>query len=114
PDGKRLFVYGAIRMDAVPGQVIRGIPGVHVLDAATGQKLNTWEGAGYPIGMIAGGKELITFRQGAEITARDAESGKPLRTFPMAGHVPSVALGPNGTTVAAIGIAGEKDTQTCE
>jgi RNA polymerase sigma factor (sigma-70 family) len=114
PDGKRLFVYGAIRVEAVPGQVVRGIPGMHVLDAATGKKLQTWEGAGYPVAMAAGGKELLTFRRGAEITAHDVETGKPLRTYSIAGYVPSVALSPDGEMVAAVGIAGEKDQKTCE
>src|SRR5262249_35191644 len=114
PDGRKLFVYGAIRVEAVPGQVIRGIPGLHVLDAATGKRLQTWEGAGYPVGMAAGGKELLTFRRGAEITAHDVQNGKPLRTFQIAGYVPSVAISPDGKMVAAIGIAEEKHRQTCE
>jgi RNA polymerase sigma factor (sigma-70 family) len=116
PDGQRLYVYGAIRMGITPDRHIRDEQhGVHVLDAATGKRLQTWEGAGCPAGVTAGGKELITFRDGAEITAHDVQTGKPVRIFPLAGFVPSVALSPDGQTVAAVGVKGERDRVTaCE
>ncbi len=106
PDGKRLYVYGAVRMNAVPGRTVRGIPGLHVLDAATGEKLQTWLGAGMPAGTTAGGRELITFRRDAPVTAYDAATGKVVRTFPLDGYVPSVALSPGGKTVAAVRLTG--------
>jgi RNA polymerase sigma factor (sigma-70 family) len=112
PDGKRLFVYGAIRMRAALGGRGRGVPGIHVLDSATGRKFQTWEEAGHPVGMTAGGKELITFRRGAAITAHDAKTGKPERSFPLAGYVPSVALSADGKTVAAVAIAEESGKRT--
>jgi WD40 repeat protein len=91
------------------------VPGVHVLDAATGQKLQTWDGAGNPAGFTAGGKELVTFRKGAAITAHDPETGKAVRTFKLDGFVSSVALSADGKTVAAVGMAGHPDkTTTCE
>jgi RNA polymerase sigma factor (sigma-70 family) len=114
PDGKRLYVYGAIRMQSVPGQVGRGLPGLHVLDAATGKKLQTWDGAGCPVGTTAEGKELIAFRRGAEITAHDVQTGKPVRTYPLAGYIASVALSVDGKVIAAAGIAGEGEKKTCE
>jgi RNA polymerase sigma factor (sigma-70 family) len=113
PDGKRLYVYGALRMEIGPDRRVLGVPGLHVLDAATGKKLQTWEGAGHPVGMIAGGKELITFRRGAPITAHDIESGKPVRTFPLAGLITSVVFSPDGKTVAAVAIGGDGDKRTC-
>jgi RNA polymerase sigma factor (sigma-70 family) len=113
PDGKRVYVFGAIHMRAVPGQIVRGLPGLHVLDSATGKKLQTWEDAGYPAGTITGGKELITFRREAEVAALDAQTGKPVRKFPLAGYIASVALSADGRTVAAVSIAGEKDKRTC-
>jgi RNA polymerase sigma factor (sigma-70 family) len=115
PDGKRLYVYGAIRMNATPGRVVRGMPGLHVLDTATGKKLQTWDGAGYPAGTTAGGKEVVTFRKDAEITARDAQTGKPVRTFPLSGLASSVVLSPDGQTLAAAGVSGHPDRPTgCE
>ncbi len=114
PDGKHLYVFGAIRIGSPLNRNVRGVPGVHVLDAATGKTLHTWEGAGYPIGTIAGGKELITFRREAEITALDVQTGKPVRTFPLAGYIPSATLSADGKTVAAVGIAGEAGKKTCE
>lgn len=114
PDGKRLYVYGAIRIGSLFNREVRGLPGLHVLDAATGKKLQTWDGAGCPVGTISGGKELITFRKGAEITAHDVQTGKPVRTFPLAGYIGSVALSADGKTIAAAGIAGETSKRTCE
>jgi WD40 repeat protein len=113
PDGKQVYVFGAIHMRAVPGQIVRGLPGLHVLDSATGKKLQTWEDAGYPAGTTAGGKELITFRREAEVAALDAQTGKPVRKFPLAGYIASVALSADGQTVAAVSISGEKDKRTC-
>lgn len=109
PDGKQLYVYGAVHMRTNPDRHIVGVPGVHVLDAETGKKLQTWEGAGYPVGTIAGGKEVITYRRGAAITARDAETGKEVRTYPVQGTVPDVAVSPDGKTVAAVVSPQEKD-----
>jgi WD40 repeat protein len=97
-----------------PDRHIRGVPGLHVLDAATGKTLQTWDDAGHPAGFTAGGKESITFRRGAEITAHDPETGKPARTFKLDGYIASVALSEDGKTVAAVGIAGEGDKQSCE
>jgi RNA polymerase sigma factor (sigma-70 family) len=115
PDGKRLYVYGAVRMRVDPDRTIRGVPGVHVLGAATGEKLQTWDGAGYPVGAVAGGRELVTFRRGAPVRAHDAQTGKPVRTFPLAGFVSSVVVSPDGRTVAAVGMTGHPDkTTTCE
>jgi hypothetical protein len=115
PDGTRLYVYGAIRMNATPGRVVRGLPGLHVLDAATGKKLQTWDGAGYPAGSTVGGKEVITFRKHAEITAHDAQTGKPVRSFPLSGFVSSVVLSSDGKTLAAAGVSGHPDRPTgCE
>jgi WD40 repeat protein len=114
PDGKRLYVYGAIRIGSAFNRDMRGVPGVHVLDAITGKRLQTWEGAGYPVGTLAGGKELITFRREAEITALDSQTGKPVRTFPLAGYIASVALSMDGKTVAAVSIAGETGKKNCE
>jgi RNA polymerase sigma factor (sigma-70 family) len=108
-DGKRVFVYGAVRMRTNPDRHVVGVPGVHVLDAATGKKLQTWEGAGYPVGMIAGGKEVVTYRRAAAITARDAETGKEVRTYPVQGTVPDVTVSPDGKTVAAVVAPREKD-----
>src|SRR5207245_9125853 len=51
PDGKRLYVYGAVRMTTDALRNIRGVPGLHILDAATGKHLQTWDGAGYPVGL---------------------------------------------------------------
>jgi RNA polymerase sigma factor (sigma-70 family) len=114
PDGKRLYVSGAVRMAVVPGRTVRGEPGLHVLDAATGQVLQTWDGAGNVAGFAAGGKEVITFRRQAAITAHDAETGKPVRTFGLAGSVLGVAISPDGKTVAAAGAAGrEGGPATC-
>ena len=109
PDGKRLYVYGAIRIGSIFNKNVRGVPGLHVLDAATGKKLHTWEGAGYPAGTTAHGKEVITFREGSEITAHDAQTGKPVRTFPLSGFVSSVVLSPDGKTIAAVGVTGHPD-----
>jgi RNA polymerase sigma factor (sigma-70 family) len=115
PDGKRLYVYGAIGIGSLFDRNVRGVPGLHVLDAATGQRLQTWNGAGYPAGTTAGGKEVIAFRQGSMVAAYDAETGKPVRAFPLAGFVPSVVLSPDGKTVAAVGLAGHPDKpDTCE
>jgi RNA polymerase sigma factor (sigma-70 family) len=111
PDGKRLYVFGSIRMTSDPVRCVRGL---HVLDTTTGRKLQTWEGAGNPAGTIANGKELITFRDGAPITAHDVSSGKPVRTFPLAGFVPSVAVSADGKTIGAVAIAGESGKRTCE
>jgi RNA polymerase sigma factor (sigma-70 family) len=115
PDGKRLYVSGAVRMTVAPDRHIRGEPGLHVLDAATGKLLQTWDGAGNVAGFTAGSKEVITFRRQAAITAHDAETGKPVRTFELAGSVLSVAVSPDGKTVAAAGAAGRADgPTTCE
>ncbi|HEV3258893.1 MAG TPA: sigma-70 family RNA polymerase sigma factor [Gemmataceae bacterium] len=114
-DGKRLYVYGAVHMRVTPKRYFGGVAGVHVLDAATGKQLETWAGAGPAAVTIAGGKELVTFGEGTGITARDAETGKPVRTFPLAGFVSSVALSPDRKTVAAVGMAGHPDRPTsCE
>jgi RNA polymerase sigma factor (sigma-70 family) len=105
-DGKRVFVYGRIGFQVL---------GVHVLDAGSGKLLSTWPNTGYLVGMTAGGKELVTHRtKGGAITAHDAQTGQLLRTFPLAGTVRSVALSPDRKTVAAVGIAGEGNQQTCE
>jgi RNA polymerase sigma factor (sigma-70 family) len=112
PDGKRLYLYGAVRMQLTLDGHGRPVPGVHVLDAATGRKLQTWEGAGQPVGMTAGGQELVTFRRGAAITAHDPETGKPVRTFPLAGFIPDVALSVDGRTVAAVALTGEAGRRT--
>jgi WD40 repeat protein len=112
-DGKRLYVHGAIRMRTEVGGRIRGVPGIHVLDSATGKKLQTWEEAGHPVGMTAGGKELITFRKGAAIMAHDASTGKIVRRFPLAGHIPSVVLSADSKTIAAVAIADESGKRTC-
>jgi WD40 repeat protein len=101
-DGKRLYVSGSVRMRVNPDRHIRG------------KALQTWDDAGHPAGFSAGGKELITFRRGAEITALDPETGKPARTFKLDGYIASVALSEDGKTVAAVGIAGEGDKQSCE
>jgi RNA polymerase sigma factor (sigma-70 family) len=114
PDGKRLYVYGAIRTESLFNREARGVPGLHVLDAATGKNQHTWEGVGYPVGTTASGKELIAFRKGAAITAHDAQTGMRVRTFPLAGYIASVALSTDGKTVAAVSIAGEADKRTCE
>jgi WD40 repeat protein len=128
-DGKRLFVYGSIRMrvneerakaGAPPDYALDGVRGVHVVDALTGKKLATWEGAGNPVGMTVGGKEVITLRNdrtlanASEVTARDAETGKSSRTFILPGKVPSVAISPDGAKVAALGIAGAPNNRTFE
>ena len=66
------------------------------------------------LGLADDGKELIAFRRGTAITAHDAQSGKAVRTFPLAGYIASVALNAEGKTVAAVGIAGEKDKKTSQ
>src|SRR5262249_55434944 len=68
PDGTRVYVYGGVRMRTAD-RSIRGVPGVHVLDAATGETKQTWEGAGFPSGTAAGGKLVVTVRRDAEVTA---------------------------------------------
>jgi RNA polymerase sigma factor (sigma-70 family) len=112
PDAKRLYVFGAVRMSVNADRVIRGVAGLHVLDAATGRRLHTWDGAGHAAGVAAGG-ELITFRKGAAITAHDAKTGKSVRTFPLPGFVPSVVLSPDGRTLAAVGIDGKPGQTSC-
>jgi RNA polymerase sigma factor (sigma-70 family) len=107
PDGKQLYVYGAVRMGTGPDRTIRGEHGVHVLDAANGKVLHSWDNVGCPAGFLTGAKEVITFRRGAEIAAYDTESGKRLRTYPLAGYIASVALSPDGKTVAAVSVAEE-------
>ncbi|HZY88469.1 MAG TPA: sigma factor-like helix-turn-helix DNA-binding protein, partial [Gemmataceae bacterium] len=115
PDGKRLYVYGAVQMTTDADRHIRGVHGLHVLDAATGEKLQTWLGAGMPAGTTAGGKELVTFRRGAPVTAYDVATGKVVRTFKLDGFISSVALSADGKTVAAVGLAGHPDkTTACE
>jgi WD40 repeat protein len=115
PDGKRLYVSGSIRMEMTPDRHLRGVPGLHVLDAATGKALQTWDGAGYPAGFTAGAKELITFREGAAVTAHDPETGKAVRTFKLEGFVSSVALSAEGKTLAAVALTGHPDkTTACE
>jgi RNA polymerase sigma factor (sigma-70 family) len=114
PDGKRLYVYGAVRIGSLFDKNVRGVAGLHVLDASTGKLLQTWEGAGCPVGTPADGKEVITFRTGSAIAAFDAETGKLTRTFSLAGYVPSVVLSPNRKTVAAVGVAGEPGKRSCE
>jgi RNA polymerase sigma factor (sigma-70 family) len=114
-DGKRLYVYGAVRMGVTLDRHIRGEPGLHVLDTATGKRLQTWEKAGYPVGTTAGEKEVVTFRRGAAITALDAETGEEVRTFPVRGTVPDVTVSPDGKTVAAVVVPAEKDdAMPCE
>ena len=110
PDGKRLFVSGAIHMrtEQPDGGRISGIQGLHVLDAVTGKVLDTWEGAGHPAAVTAGGKEVLTFVDG-EVCARDAQTGKVIRQYPITGHVASVAVSPDGATVAAAAVVQEKD-----
>jgi RNA polymerase sigma factor (sigma-70 family) len=114
PDGKRLYVSGAVRMTVAPDRHIHGEPGLHVLDAATGKLLQTWDGAGYPAAFAADGKEVITFRKGAAITAYDAETGKPVRTFPLDGWVSGVVLGPDGKALAAVAVTGLDSPTGCE
>jgi len=97
PDGKRLFVYG--------------IPGLLIHDAATGEYLENWSDAGFPVGWTDIGKTLITYRKG-EITAIDSKTGKKVRTYPIAGNVPSVALSADGKTLAAVVTSGEGDQRT--
>jgi RNA polymerase sigma factor (sigma-70 family) len=114
-DGKRLYVYGAVRIAAIPGRTTRGVPGLHILDAATGKTLQTWDRAGQPVGVTPGGKEVIAFREGAAITAHDVETGKAVRTYPLAGFVSSAVLSPDGKTLAAVALAGHPDRATgCE
>jgi RNA polymerase sigma factor (sigma-70 family) len=112
-DGKRLYVSGAIGMKAMARRV-RGAKGVHVLDTRTGRPLQTWAGAGHPVGMTADGKALITFQEEAALTARDVDSGKPLRTFPVGEFVSGVALSPDGKTLAAVGPVKKADPQSYE
>jgi WD40 repeat protein len=112
PDGKRLYAYGAMRMNAVPGQTVKGVPGLHVVDAANGKAIQTWDDAGNPAGFTAGGKELITFRKDAPITAHDPETGKVVRTFQLDGFISSVALSADGKTVAGIGSKANPDKTT--
>jgi RNA polymerase sigma factor (sigma-70 family) len=112
PDGKRLYVYGAVRMQINLDRHLRAVPGVQVLDAATGLRLQTWEGAGYPGGFTAGGKEVITFRRDAAITAHDSETGKVVRTFKMDGFISGIALSPDAETVAAVAMTGHPDKTT--
>jgi RNA polymerase sigma factor (sigma-70 family) len=115
PDGKRLYVYGAVRMEVKPDRSIRGVHGLHVVDAANGKVLQTWDDAGNPAGFTARGKELITFRKDASITALDPETGKPVRTFELDGFISSVALSADGRTIAGVAMKGHPDkTTTCE
>jgi WD40 repeat protein len=115
PDGKRLYVYGSIRMEMTPDRHLRGLPGLHVLDAATGKALQTWEGAGYAAGFTAADKEVITFRPDAPVTAHDPQTGMPVRTFKLEGFVSSVALSADGKTLAAVALTGHPDkTTACE
>jgi WD40 repeat protein len=115
PDGKRLYVYGAVRMEVAPDRAIRGVHGLHVVDASNGKVLSTWDDAGNPAGFTARGKEVITFRRGAPITVHDAESGKAIRTFELDGLIPSVAVTADGKTVAGVGIKKQPDKSiTCE
>jgi WD40 repeat protein len=89
--------------------------GLHVVDASNGKVLQTWEGAGYPIGFAGQGKELITVRKDALITAHDVETGKIVRTFELDGFISCIALSADGKTVAGIGIKAKADkSTTCE
>jgi len=101
PDGKVLYVYGSIRMHVNADRRIGGEPGLHVLDAATGVKLQTWDGAGFPVGTTAA-NEIVTFRNDAAVTAHDSKTGKMTRSFPLAGSIPSAILSADGKNVLAI------------
>lgn len=114
PDGKRLFVYGSISMKTDKGRILRGVSGIHVLDAATGERLQTWDGIGFPVGTTVGGKEIVAYQWKGPVAAHDAETGKLLRTFTIAGTIPSVALSPDGKTVAAVVIVEEEGKRTGE
>ncbi len=115
PDGKKLYVFGSIKFDRTLAGQLRAVPGIHVLDTQTGKTMQTWEGAGQPAGFTADGKDLITFRRDAPVTAFDPETGKSVRTFKLDGFVSSVALSNDGKTVAAVGLNGHPDkTTTCE
>ncbi len=115
PDGKRVYVSGSVRMRVNADRTLGGVPGLHVLDAATGERLATWDGAGHPVGMIAGGREVVTVRRGAAISVRDAETGNEVRTFPVRGAVPDVTVSPDGKTLAAVVVLQEKDDpMACE
>jgi RNA polymerase sigma factor (sigma-70 family) len=112
PDGKSLYVYGSIRMHVNTNRTIGGEPGIHVLDAASGKKLQTWDGAGFPVGMTAA-NELITFRENAAIAAYDSKTGKLTRSFPVAGFVPSVILSADRKNVLAVANSNEAGKQIC-
>jgi RNA polymerase sigma factor (sigma-70 family) len=114
PDGKRLYVYGAIRIGSLFDRNVREVTGLHVLDAATGKKLQTWEGAGYPAGMIASGKEVIAIGKGTNVYVHDAQTGEPARKFPRVGDIAGTALSPDGKTLAAAVISGEGQQRSCE
>jgi RNA polymerase sigma factor (sigma-70 family) len=112
-DGKLLYVFGAIQMGVREDRRIQGSPGVHIFDAATGNFLNTWQGAGYPVGRIAGKQEVLTFRNNM-IVAYDEPSGKPARTFPVEGYIPCAILNPTREIVAALDIVTGKGPKKCE
>jgi len=102
-DGKRLYVWGAVRMRADVQRSMRGVPGVHVLDAETGTVVESWDRAGHFAGVTAE-KELITFGRDAEVAAVDPKTGKAVRKFPLAGYIPSVAVSPDGKFVSAVAV----------
>jgi RNA polymerase sigma factor (sigma-70 family) len=112
PDGKRVYVYGAITMTTDPERRIVGVPGIHVVDATNGKTLQTWEGAGNPADFLADGKELITFRKGTPITDWDTQTGKPVRTYKLDGFISSVAISPDGKTIAAVSLANDEQKKT--
>ena len=113
PDGQRLHVYGAIQIGSLVDRRIRGMPGIHVFDAATGRWLATWLGAGCPVGSIAGGKELLTFQKNS-IVLYNEQSGLPSRTFPVAGYVPCVILDPDRKIIAALDVVAGDGQKKCD
>ena len=114
PDGLRLYTCGALRVEKITDTSGRAVPGLHVLDTVTGNVLESWEGAGYPVGTTAEGKELITFREAAGIVAYDVKTGKSIRTLALAGTVLNVALSSDRRTLAAVGISKNAEKRTYE
>ena len=92
---------------------IRGMPGIHVFDAATGRWLATWLGAGCPVGPVAGGKELLTFQKNS-IVLYNEQTGLPSRAFPVAGYVPCVVLDPDRKIIAALDVVVGDGPKKCD
>jgi WD40 repeat protein len=112
-DGKRLLVSGAVRMIVKPDRTIDGVAGFHVLDAETGAKIATRETSGLPVGLLADGKEVLTFRRESTVTAYDLATGAAARTYAFDGPVLHAAVSPDGKRVAAVGRTGP-DRETGE